>query len=146
MIDLDSARYVALTTFKRDGTPVATPVWITGTNGNYSFITGDNAWKSKRLANNPKLTVQVSDFRGKVKPDARVYQGTGTVDTASDNLAEVELALQAKYSWQFKLTQVADGVKSRFAKSVKQRPVAIHLVIDVTAAMASTERPGTETG
>ncbi len=41
MIDLDSARYVALTTFKKDGTPVATPVWITGSNGAYAFTTGE---------------------------------------------------------------------------------------------------------
>ncbi len=132
MIDLDSARYVVLTTFKRDGTPLATPVWITGTNGNYSFITGHNAGKSKRIANNPKLTVQVSDFRGTVKPNTRIYQGTGIVDTASDNLAKVELALKAKYSWQFKLTRMADALKNRFATSVNQRPVAIHLVVDLT--------------
>lgn len=131
MIDLDSARYIALTTFKRDGTPVATPVWITGANGTYSFITGDKAWKSKRLARNPKLTVQVCDFRGKVKPDTRIYQGTGIVDTASNTLADVERALKAKYSWQFELTQVADAVKNRFAKSDKQRSVAIHLVVDI---------------
>ena len=80
MIDLDGARYVALTTFKKDGTPIATPVWITGSNGIYAFTTGDNAWKSKRLNNNPEVTVQVSDFRGRVKPNTRVYTGTGRVD------------------------------------------------------------------
>ena len=132
MIDLDKARYVALTTFKKDGTPVATPVWITGSNGQYAFTTGDNAWKSKRLNNNPKVTVQVSDFRGKVTPNTRVYEGTGVVDATSDGIAAVEQALTKKYSWQFKLTQLTDMVKDKLGKSVKQRVVAIHLTVDVS--------------
>ena len=131
VIDLDSARFVALSTFKRDGTPVSTPVWITGSNGTYAFTTGHDAWKTKRLTNNPKLTLQVSDLRGRVTPNTRVYQGTGVVDTTSDSVAEVELALKAKYSWQFELTQVADALKTRFSKSEKQRPVAIRLVVDL---------------
>ncbi len=132
MIDLDSARYVALTTFKKDGTPVATPVWITGSNGAYAFTTGDNAWKSKRLNNNPKITVQVSDFRGRVKPNTRVYTGTGRVDPSAEGIAAVEGELTRKYTWQFKLTQLTDVIKDKFGKAVKQRAVAIHLTVDIT--------------
>jgi uncharacterized protein len=132
MIDLDSARYVALTTFKKDGTPIATPVWITGNDGTYAFTTGDTAWKSKRLNNNPKVTVQVSDFRGRVRPNTRVYTGTGTVDATADGIAAVEQALTKKYSWQFRLTQLTDIIKDRLGKTVKQRAVAIHLTIDVS--------------
>jgi uncharacterized protein len=132
MIDLDSARYVALTTFKNDGTPVATPVWITGSNGTYAFTTGDNAWKTKRLNNNPKVTVQVSDFRGRVKSNTRIYTGTGTVDSSTDAIAAVEQALTKKYSWQFKLSQLTDVIKDKLGKIVKQCVVAIHLNIDVS--------------
>ena len=132
MIDLDSARYVALTTFKKDGTPVATPVWVTGSNGTYAFITGDNAWKSKRLNNNPKVTVQVSDFRGRVKPNTRVYTGTGRVDLSGEGIAAVERELTEKYSWQFKLTKLTDAIKDKLGKTVKQRSVAIHLTIDIS--------------
>lgn len=132
MSDLDSARYVALTTFKKDGTPVATPVWITGTNGSYAFTTGDNAWKSKRLNKNPNVTVQVSDWRGKVMPNTRVFVGTGIVDTSESGIAEVERALLKKYSWQFKLTQLTDVVRNKVERIAKQRAVAIHLTIDVS--------------
>ncbi len=132
MIDLDSARYVALTTFKKDGTPIATPVWITGSNGIYAFTTGDNAWKSKRLNNNPEVAVQVSDFRGRVKPNTRVYTGTGRVDPSTEGIAAVEQELTEKYSWQFKLTQLTDVIKDKLGKAVKQRAVAIHLTIDIT--------------
>jgi uncharacterized protein len=132
MIDLDDARYVALTTFKKDGTPVATPVWITGGNGTYAFTTGDNAWKSKRLNKNPNVTVQVSDFRGRVKPNTRVYNGTGQVDLSAEGVAAVEQALTKKYSWQFKLTQLTDVIKDKLGKTAKQRAVAIHLTIDIT--------------
>src|ERR1700682_4896559 len=33
--ELDRAKYISLTTFKRDGAAVSTPVWITGTAGRY---------------------------------------------------------------------------------------------------------------
>ena len=53
MNELDRARYISLTTFKRDGSPVSSAVWITGADGTYVFTTGSNAWKSKRLLRNP---------------------------------------------------------------------------------------------
>ena len=56
MDDLDRARYISLTTFKRDGSPVSSPVWITGVGGAYVFTTGDSAWKTRRL-----LRVDISD-------------------------------------------------------------------------------------
>ena len=57
MDEIDNARYIALTTFKRDGTPKATPVWISGRNGAYLFYTGVDAWKTKRLRNNSAVEV-----------------------------------------------------------------------------------------
>jgi PPOX class probable F420-dependent enzyme len=130
MIDLDSARYVSLTTFKKDGSPKATPVWITGTGGSYLFTTGDKAWKTRRLLRNPAVEVQLCDMRGRLKPNTAIYKGTGEVQTGAESVAAAERALASKYGWQFKAAQVVDAVKLKFGRGPKQKVVAIHLVLN----------------
>jgi PPOX class probable F420-dependent enzyme len=127
--DLDEARYVSLTTFKRDGTAVATPVWITGMQGRYAFTTGNKAWKAKRLLHDPAVEVRVCDMRGRVKPDTRVHRGTGTVSASNADIASVEQALYAKYGWQFRTTKLVDGIKRRLGRGPVHEVVAVHLAI-----------------
>ena len=47
--DLKDERYISLTTFKGDGTPVATPVWVAGQNGHLLVHTAAASWKVKRI-------------------------------------------------------------------------------------------------
>jgi PPOX class probable F420-dependent enzyme len=56
---------VLLTTYRRDGTPVGTPVNI-AVDGDRAFIrTFDTAWKLKRIRNNPEVQVAPSTVGGK---------------------------------------------------------------------------------
>jgi uncharacterized protein len=127
MNELDQARYISLTTFKRDGSPVSSPVWITGADGTYVFTTGANAWKTKRLTRNPAVEARVCTMRGQVKPSATRYVGTGAVAGSPDAVAAAERALAAKYGWQFKATKLVDGIKQRVGRANGQEPVAIQL-------------------
>jgi PPOX class probable F420-dependent enzyme len=111
MGEIDSARYISLTTFKRDGTPVASPVWVTGSDGHYAFTTGAAAWKARRLANNPAVEVQVCDMRGRVAPGAIRHRGTGEVTSDPGTLAELRRRLAAKYGLQYRMLNVIEGVR-----------------------------------
>jgi PPOX class probable F420-dependent enzyme len=53
-----------LTTFRRDGVGVGTPVHIAVEGDRAFFRTWDTAWKYKRLRNNPLVTLRPSSFRG----------------------------------------------------------------------------------
>jgi PPOX class probable F420-dependent enzyme len=54
-----------LTTYKRDGSPIGTPVTI-AVAGDRAFIRSfDKAWKSKRMKNNPSVQVAPATVRGK---------------------------------------------------------------------------------
>jgi uncharacterized protein len=58
-------RTALLTTYKRDGTPIATPVTI-AVAGDRAFIRSfDKAWKSKRMKNNPSVLIAPATVRGK---------------------------------------------------------------------------------
>jgi PPOX class probable F420-dependent enzyme len=61
---LRETKTVLLTTYKRDGTSVPTPVSIAFDGDRAFFRTWNEAWKAKRLRNNPEVEVAPSTLRG----------------------------------------------------------------------------------
>ncbi len=60
------ARCVALTTYKKDGTPVTTPMWV-AVDGNRILTTSDfDAWKLKRIKRDPRARLAPCTIRGRV--------------------------------------------------------------------------------
>ena len=58
-------RTALLTTYKRDGTAVATPVTI-AVEGDHAYVrTWESAWKAKRMRNNPAVLVAPATVRGR---------------------------------------------------------------------------------
>jgi len=60
-----SAKTILLTTYKRDGTAVPTPVSVAFDGDRAFFRTFDKAWKTKRLRNNPRVEVAAATLRGR---------------------------------------------------------------------------------
>jgi hypothetical protein len=59
------AKTILLTTYKRDGTAVGTPVSLAFDGDRAFFRSYDKAWKTKRLRNNPRVQAAPSTVRGK---------------------------------------------------------------------------------
>ncbi len=74
--EINRSRYVSLTTYRKDGTPVATPVWHVRDGAELVVVTEADSWKVKRIRNNSRVQVTVCDLRGRVKPDAPSAEGT----------------------------------------------------------------------
>lgn len=80
---LGRGSYLLVTTFRKDGTPVPTPVWV-GRDGNELIVwTQTTAGKVKRVRNNPTVELTECDLRGKprgetVKGTARILDADGT--------------------------------------------------------------------
>lgn len=77
---LESVKTILLTTYRRDGSPVSTPVSIAVDGGRAFFRTYDRAGKARRLRRNPGVTVAPSTFRGKqigppVRARVRLLEG-----------------------------------------------------------------------
>lgn len=62
---LKGAKTIVLTSYKRDGTPVPTPVSIAFDGDRAFFRSFDQAWKTKRMRNNPRIVATPATFRGK---------------------------------------------------------------------------------
>jgi uncharacterized protein len=63
---LSRGKYLSLTTFRRDGTAVATPVWLVAADADLLVITSLDAGKAKRIRNNSSVLVASCDARGRV--------------------------------------------------------------------------------
>jgi PPOX class probable F420-dependent enzyme len=62
---LADARYILLTTFRRDGSRVPTPVWVVGDGGSLAVWTSRDTGKVKRIRLDGKAEVAPCDFRGR---------------------------------------------------------------------------------
>ena len=78
---LRRGKYVSVTTFRRDGTPVPTPVWYALGDGELVFWTGAASGKVKRLRNNPRVLVAPCNARGRVKPGSEAVEATAAIVT-----------------------------------------------------------------
>jgi uncharacterized protein len=102
---LADERYMLLTTFRRDGTSVATAVWVTRYDDqSVAFWTSSGSGKAKRLAHTQRVTVQPSDARGRVKPGTEPVEATARV-VSGEELEEIRKLVIAKYGFQTKLTK-----------------------------------------
>jgi len=73
------ASYVSFTSIRKNGTPVSTPVWIAPEGEDLYFFSDTGAFKVERVRNNPAVTLQPCDVRGRVKDGAPVVHGLATV-------------------------------------------------------------------
>jgi PPOX class probable F420-dependent enzyme len=62
-------KYLSLTSFKRDGAGVATPVWFVAENGRLLVETDADSYKAKRIRRNASVTVALCTASGKLLGD-----------------------------------------------------------------------------
>ncbi|MEW2135183.1 PPOX class F420-dependent oxidoreductase [Streptomyces sp. NPDC005409] len=110
--ELGRARYVSLTTFRKDGTAVATPVWAAADGGELYVWTRSDSWKVKRIRNSGRVTVTACDVRGRVVEGAPAREGEARLlDEAG--LRRVRKLLSRKYTWQFWMVDVPAALARR---------------------------------
>ncbi len=65
--DVARSKYLLLTTFTKDGRPKPTAVWAAPDGDKLLIITDEGSWKTKRIANTPRVTIQKSGSLGTSK-------------------------------------------------------------------------------
>ena len=115
---LADEKYLLLTTFRRNGTPVSTPVWVVSLDtGDVGFYTSSASGKAKRLAHTERVTVQPCDARGRVKPGAPALDATARLVTG-DQLETIRERVVAKYGFMTKVAKVG----AKIGGLIKRKP------------------------
>ena len=109
--ELGTAQYIALETYKKDGTGVVTPVWVAGENDKIYAWTEGNSWKVKRIGNNESVRVCASDSRGTPKSDW--LEAKAHVLESPEDETVMQKRLSKKYGFQFKLFYLMGRIRNR---------------------------------
>jgi PPOX class probable F420-dependent enzyme len=65
--EIHGQKYICLTTFRKNGAGVSTPVWFGEDADKLYVMTRSDSGKYKRLRNNPQVQIAPCTMRGKVK-------------------------------------------------------------------------------
>ena len=112
--DLGSEQCIALTTFRRTGQAVTTPVWFAISLGTIYVETHADAGKLKRLRHSARVTLAPCTYSGKVT--GSVIAGNARILTESEESMAASTALAKKYGFTLPLTRIAWRLLHRKAK------------------------------
>jgi uncharacterized protein len=105
--DLESlfpGRYLSVTSFKRDGTGIATPVWFVSDGSRLFALTDLHSAKVRRIRRNPQVLV------APCRPDGRLRRppvaGHAEVLTAIPDLERVQRLLRGRYKVSYRLVML----------------------------------------
>jgi PPOX class probable F420-dependent enzyme len=120
---LAQERYISLTTFKRDGTPVSTPVWVAGDDGRLLVWTAADSWKVKRIKRDSRVRVAPCTASGKVRGEAIDAKAEILEDTAL-----VQKLEKRKYWLMYRLLGPIRGA----IRWVRRRPMPPSVTLAIT--------------
>jgi uncharacterized protein len=105
LMAIGDEKYVSSTTYRKSGAAVSTPTWIVPLdNGRVGFWTSSASGKYKRLSNNPRITLQPSDARGRVKAGTAPLGGTVELVRSGADFDAVQSKVRAKYGFMVGLS------------------------------------------
>jgi uncharacterized protein len=89
-----AGKYLSITSYRRDGTGVATPVWFVTEDGRLLAMTAVGSGKIKRIRRNPLVTVAACSARGRLR--GRTIQARAEL-LPSTEVERVKRLIRRKY-------------------------------------------------
>lgn len=108
------AQYVAFTTYRRDGTPVVTPVWAAAEGDSLFIFSNPNAGKVKRVRTSSRATVAPCTATGTITGAALPAEAYLLSD---DQMPKVWKLLVKKYGIAARLFVAYDALRSLVGKT-----------------------------
>jgi PPOX class probable F420-dependent enzyme len=113
---LGAAKFVSLTTFKKDGGAVATPMWIARDGDHLFFWTPVDSWKAKRAKNNPRVTLVPCSRGGKIREGATPVDGVAEVIAEPATVQHLAGVIRSKYGLEFFIVTFIERILARGKK------------------------------
>lgn len=117
VVALADEQYVLLTTTRRSGVTVPTPVWVARHDDALLVTTGAEAGKVKRIRHTPRVTLQACDRVGTPHPGSPVVEALASVHDDEQSRAHLDAALSDKYGVQYAAIRAMGRLRGRSASS-----------------------------
>jgi uncharacterized protein len=111
------SRYIALTTYRRDGRPVTTPVWSAPLDDKLYVITARSTGKARRVRATGRVTFASSTMNGR-RILGEWQEGTGRIVEDEPRRSEALTALQRKYGWQLSVATLISRLRGSYQDRV----------------------------
>jgi len=133
-----TGRYLSLTSFKRDGTGVATPVWFVIDDGRLLVKTGRESFKVKRIRTNPAVMIAPCSASGRLRGEPVPAQAEVLPPGQPD---PVERLMARKY----RIDRVLILPTYRALQRVRGAPAGgAEVVVAITPSSAASSPKGSE--
>lgn len=116
--EVTGRRYCTVVSFRRDGTPVATPVWFGLSEGAVFFRSLADSYKIRRIRSDPRVLVAPCSRRG--KPVGLPFEGRARILEGEEEAA-AEAAIQSNFGAIRAGYEVA--IRDAEARYVEVRPL-----------------------
>jgi uncharacterized protein len=113
---LGDEKFISLTTFKRNGDGVASPMWVVADGAHLLVWTPADAWKVKRVRRDPRVTLVGCGRTGKVRDGRPVFGGTAEVITDPGDVARAETLIRRKYGLEYRVVTLIETIAARGRK------------------------------
>jgi uncharacterized protein len=120
--------YVSLTTFRKSGVGVATPMWFAQEDGVIYMFTGSTSSKVKRIRNTSRVTLAACTGGGKVT--GSTIEATARIISDSQEIARAEATLVKKYGIQRRVMYFFRDIANVFQR---QPAASTYLAIEAQA-------------
>ncbi|MGI9623153.1 MAG: PPOX class F420-dependent oxidoreductase [Acidimicrobiales bacterium] len=114
---LGDEKYLLLTTYRKSGDAVPTPVWsVPLDDDKIGFYTSSGSGKAKRLTHTSRVTIQPCDARGNVRDGTEPTDATAEVVTGAE-LDEISAKIRDKYGFMTKITKALGYIGGVFKRN-----------------------------
>jgi uncharacterized protein len=105
---LGDERFVSLTTFRRSGEPVSTPVWVARDGDALVVTTPTESGKVKRLRHTAHVELRPCNRRGRVRAGADPVAGTAAILTDEDSRDRLSDVIRRKYGLEYRVVMAVE--------------------------------------
>jgi PPOX class probable F420-dependent enzyme len=129
---LGDKAFVSLTTFRKNGERISSPVWIARDEGALIVLTPEESGKVKRIRNNGQVEIRPSSRMGKVADGSEPVSGIAEVVIDAPTTARLTRVIQKKYGLEYHVTMFIERIAAR-----RQKPrVILRITLEAPNASA----------
>jgi uncharacterized protein len=113
---LGDKAFVSLTTFRKNGERISSPVWVARDGDALIVLTPEESGKVKRLRNNGQVEIRPSSRTGKVTDGSEPVLGIAEIVTDVPTTTRLTHVLQKKYGFEYHVTMLIERIAARRQK------------------------------
>lgn len=130
LLALADLRFVSLTTFRRSGAPVSTPVWVSRDGDSLVVLTPPDRSQVKRLRHDPRVETAPCGRFGAVAGGVQPLRAVADVGETRDDVLRARTTVRRAYQVESRLVL---GIE-RLVERVRRRPRTPRLAVHLTGA------------